>query len=50
MYANYELPEDAAQRWMTTAQFQASNASLRKHGGDYLDTKTSPVPAPRTVS
>ena len=23
---------------------------LRKHGGNYLDTKTPPVPAPRSIS
>lgn len=47
---NFDLPEDAAQRWMTNAQYQASQTMLRKHGGNYMDTKTNAVPPPRSVS
>ena len=49
-YVNFDLPEDAAQRWMTTAQYNASQSMLKKHGGNYRDTKSKLVPAPRSVS
>ena len=45
-----DLPHDAADRWIGTAHMKASNSMLRKHGGDYLDTRSSKIPAPRAIS
>ena len=46
-YGDLELPIDSAQRWMSNAHMQASQSMLRKHGGDYFDTKIDPLPVPR---
>ena len=44
------LPEDAAKRWMSTAAYQASQTMLRKHGGDYIDTKSGEIPQTMTYN
>ena len=36
-HGNLELPEDAAQRWMSNAAYQASQTMLRRHGGEFID-------------
>ena len=35
---------------MTNAQYQASQQLLKKHGGNYVDTRVSQIPANRALS